>query len=833
MEQLKLYFEDPRLKMPPLGRSLANVISGTVIALITAGCIILLISGRSWMEYLGLLLALYLGDRLTHFRHADKMISAMPEEGEVNVAEYMNPKAIGMLLWSLDRARLFGGHPYLHLCKDLLERKEVEEALRRLDVPQKEFSSKTAEYLERSLGEHYGDEELRAKIEKLAIAALAQARAGQVKEITPADLFAAIGSAGDPGISKLFDLFQIYSGDLEKAMIFGRFRAHFRFKRLPSSLGGFAGESYGIRHRFMNRAWTARPTPVLDGFSADLTDMARAEKIGFLIGHEEEYNRTVNILSRPNRPNVLLIGEAGAGKEAVVSHLAYAIVHDKVPPPLFDKRLVALDIASLVAGADQGELQQRIKTVFDEIIRAGNIILYVPDIHNLSRTAPSKELSIANTLLPLIVSNDFPTIGSSYPKEYKQLIETDSVFSSAFQEVHVQEVSEDEAERILVYDSMLLEQIYKLEINYSAIKSAVKLAKRYFRDKLLPSSADDLLKEALSETSRMGGKSVTGEEVERVAERRAKVPLHRAGEVEREELLHLEETIHKRFVDQENAVKAVSRSLREYRSGLTRKGGPIGSFLFVGPTGVGKTELSKILSRTQFGSENAMVRFDMSEYQERSSVARFIGSSDGAISGALTDAVLERPYSLILLDEFEKANPDILNLFLQVFDDGRLTDNLGRTVDFQNTIIIATSNAHSDFIKSELEAGKTMDDLMDTFKKKLTDVFRPELLNRMTVVVFRNLSREDIVQIAGFQINELKVMLKDKKGIELDIPAEVVMKLAELGYDPVFGARPLRDVISEKLRGPLSEMILSAALERGAVIKAGLEGDKIIFTPAG
>ncbi len=819
--------------MAPLARTAVNVISGIFVAVFVAGTGFLLVSGRTWMESLGALFMLYLLDRLRSFRRADKNLSAMPEEGGVNVAEYLNPQAMNLLLASFDRARMFGGHPYFHLGKDLVERRDVKEALRRLDVPVKEFSSKLSEYLERSMATHVGEDELRSKVEKLAVTALAQAKSGQAREISAADLFAALGAAGDMEVTKLFDLFQITPGDLEKALIFSRFRSYSRFSRLPSSLGGFAGESYGIRHRFMNRAWTARPTPVLDNFGMDLTDMARAEKIGFLIGHGTEYERMVNILSRPNKPNVLLVGEAGAGKEAVISHLAYMIARDKVPSPLFDKRLVALDINSLVAGADQGELQRRIKSVFDEIIRAGNIILYIPDIHNLSRTAPSKELSAANTLLPLVVSNDFPTIGSSYPKEYKQLIETDSVFSSAFQVVPVEEVSEDEAERILVYDSMLLERVYKLEINYSAIRAAVQFAKRYFRDKLLPSSADDLLKEALSEVSRMGGKSVTGEEIEAVAERRARIPLHRAGTVEREQLLHLEETIHERFVDQETAVKAVSRALREYRSGLTRKGGPIGSFLFVGPTGVGKTELSKILSKIQFGSEQAMVRFDMSEYQDRGSVARFIGSPDGAISGALTDAVLERPYSLILLDEFEKAYPDILNLFLQVFDDGRLTDNLGRTVDFQNTVIIATSNAHSDFIKSELESGKSMDDVSDVFKDKLTDVFRPELLNRMTVVVFRNLSREDIVQIARYQIAELVDTLKTEKGIELEIPDDVVIKLAEWGYDPVFGARPLREVISEKLRGPLSEMILSSALDRGARVNAVIKGENITFATEG
>lgn len=781
------------------------------------------------MRALGTLAALYLVDRFIHRNQSDKSLRKMPREGDVNLAEYMSPQSMGILLTAFNRAQIFGGHPYLHLGKDLLLRSEVNEALRRLDVSRDEFGSKLVEHLNRTITTKYNREQASQLEEKLVIAAMAQALSGQTDEINPADLFAGISSVGEPDVTKLFDLFQIASDDLEKALIFGRFKSSLRFTRLPSSLGGFAGRSHRIKHRFMNRAWTARPTPALDRVSYDLTDMARSEKIGFMIGHEKEYERLVDVISRPNKPNALLIGDSGTGKETIISHLAYMISRDEVPSPLFDKRLVAVDINALVAGADQAELQQRIKIIFNEIGAAGNIIFYIPDIHNLSRTSASKELSAANTLLPLVISNDFPTIGTTYPREYKELIETDSVFASAFQEIRVEEVSEDEAERIMVYDSVILEHIYHVAITYAAIKSAVQLAKRYFGAKPLPSSADDLLKEALTRANQNGEKSVTAEDVGKVAEKRAKVPIHQAGGAEREQLLHLEDIIHEHFIDQEVAVKSVSRALREYRSGVIRKGGPISSFLFVGPTGVGKTELSKILAKVQFGSESAMIRFDMSEYQDKGSAMRLIGSPDGAVTGLLTDAIIERPYSLVLLDEFEKASPDVLNLFLQVFDDGRLTDNLGRTVSFQNTIIIATSNAHSDFIKSELTQKRTMEEITSTFKDKLTDVFHPELLNRMTVIVFRSLGPDDIVNIARFQVDELRDTLKNEKGIELNVPQETLLKLAEWGYDPVFGARPLRETISEKLRGPLSEMILSASVERGGVITAALDGDKIRF----
>ncbi len=815
--------------MHPATRAAVNIIIWIWIVVLIVVTVIFLLSGAAWTRALGTLLALYLVDSFLHRNKSRKPLSRLPKEGDVNLAEYASPQAMNALLAAFNRARVFGGNPYLHLGKDLLMRKEVGKALQRLEVSRDEFGSKLIEHLSKSLPAKYTNQQLSQMEEKLVLAAALQAISGHAENIRPADLFAAIPATGEAEANSLFDLFRIAPGDLEKAMIFGHLAPTFPIFRLPSSLGGFAGRSYRIRHRFMNRAWTARPTPVLDRISTDLTDMARMNKIGFMIGHEQEYERLVDAVSRPSKPNALLIGEAGSGKETIISHLAYKISRDEVPVPLFDKRLVALDINAMTSGANQGELQRRINAILSEINAAGNIIIYIPDIHNLSRTAPSRELSAANTMLPLVISNDFPTIGTTYPREYKQLIETDSVFASAFQEIKVDEVSEDEAERILVYDSLILEKVYRVTITHAAIKIAVQLAKRYFRSRLLPSSADDLLKEALTEASRSGDRVVKGEDVTRVAERRAKVPMHEAGDGEREHLLHLEETIHERFIDQEVAVRSVSRALREYRSGLVRKGGPIRSFLFVGPTGVGKTELSKILAKIQFGSENAMVRLDMSEYQDKGSSARLIGSPDGAVTGALTDAVFEHPYSLVLLDEFEKASPDILNLFLQVFDDGRLTDNLGRTVSFENTLIIATSNAHSEFIKNELIQGKTMEEITSAFKDKLTDVFHPELLNRMTVIVFRDLNPGDIASIARFQVGDIRDTLRNEKGIELTVQDEVINKLAEWGYDPVFGARPLREAISDKLRGPLSEMILSSEVSRGSVINASLDGDKLKF----
>ncbi len=315
------------------------------------------------------------------------------------------------------------------------------------------------------------------------------------------------------------------------------------------------------------------------------------------------------------------------------------------------------------------------------------------------------------------------------------------------------------------------------------------------------------------------------------AEAKINIPMHEAGEAESKKLLNLEEIIHERIVGQDEAVKAVAEAIREYRSGLSRKGGPIASFLFVGPTGVGKTELAKTLAKIQFGSEKLMVRFDMTEYQDKQSFFRFIGSPDGHVSGALTDAILQKPYSLILLDEFEKAFPDILNLFLQVLDEGRLTDNLGRTVDFTNTIIIATSNAHSDIINEALNKGETMSDISEYLRRKLVDVFKPELLNRFSkIVIFKNLVPKDLEQVVALYVKEVAATLSEQ-GITLEFDTSVIHEFARLGYDPAFGARPLRRVIDEKLRSPLSKKILEKGITKGNRMKVVMKGDDIEFIP--
>ena len=823
---LEPYFDDPRLRMTILGRLAVRIISYLSYLLILAAAFTALFSEIKWLFWFGVLLALFLIDRLLHFREGDRPIFELPKSGRVNAAKALTGAAYSILERSYDKSRLTKRNFFLEVCLELLRSEEVKDGLRRLDVKPEEFRQKTEDLLSQSPKEAVLNKEDRLKqIEILGIEAFRNAEENNHRFVDRGDLFSALPHIKSEAINHLLNTFSLETSDLKQALLFGITKHQLPwFRRFPPVLGGMiSGGERRLRHRVMNRAWTSRPTYALDRVSTDLTDLAREGTVGFLIGHELEYKRLVETLSRPINPNALLVGEVGIGKETLVSRLALQIVKDRVPSALFDKRLVALHLSNLVAGAPEAELQQRIKTIVEEIIIAGNIILYIPEIHNLVKTSGTAYISAADALMPIIMNNAFPIIGASYPKEFKQLIEPRSDFAGAFEIIRVEEISEAEAEKILIYESLLLEQKTKVFISFGAVKTAVRLAKRYFRNKFLPRSAEELLKEGVTAVSRREEKFLGPEEIIAVAEEKVNIPIHKAGLAEAEALLHLEERIHGRIIDQEEAVGAVSNALREYRSGLARPGGPIASFLFVGPTGVGKTELSKILAEVQFGSREAMIRFDMTEYQDKQSFYRFIGSPDGAVSGALTDAVLKKPYSLILLDEFEKAFPDILNLFLQVFDDGRLTDNLGRTVDFQNTIIIATSNAHSDIIVEALSHGESVADIAEYLKRKLVDVFRPELLNRFSkIIVFKNLSLDDIKKIAELNLKDL-AELTEKQGITLTFDASAVTEIAKLGYDPAYGARPLRRLIDERLKAPLAEKLLKKEFERGGRVKVVFE----------
>lgn len=488
---------------------------------------------------------------------------------------------------------------------------------------------------------------------------------------------------------------------------------------------------------------------------------------------------------------------------------------------MFDKRIVVLNVGELTQGAaNVGELQTRLSKIAKEIIEAGNVILYIPNIYGLKQTnIENTGINAADFLKQVFQSSLVPVIGSTTSYEYHTILEKDSEFCNMFEKVMVNEITEDEAIRFLSFQALALEKKNKVVITYKAIKRAVDLSHKYIKDKLLPSSASDLLCETISYVKACRRNIVLEDDVILIAENKTRIPISKVTKNEASNLLNLEEIIHTRLIDQEEAVTSVSNALREFRAGLSKSNGPIATFLFVGPTGVGKTELSKALAAIYFGAEDKMIRFDMSEYQDELSINRFIGSSDGKMSGILTEAVKNNPFSLILLDEFEKANPKILNLFLAVFDEGRLTDSLGRLVDFKNTIIICTSNALSDYIKEELDKKTNYDILSMNLKNKLTNVFRPELLNRFSkILVFKPLLKEHILQITKLKIEKIIKTLMNEQNISLIVTDNAINMLCELGYDAVFGARPLDGVISDNIKSKLSTAILKNEISKGGTV---------------
>jgi ATP-dependent Clp protease ATP-binding subunit ClpC len=798
------------------GRFLVRLAANAGFAITAAAAVVFTLSDLPSLRALGILIGLFVLDAILHAGASDFSRDHAASLSRVNVARCLAPAGYRVLEAAFERSRLSHTRFGDEVLSALSGRREIRAVFERLDV--------TPQALAKALAARSNQGPGGITVAELACGAYRMLRTGGTRGITPLHLFGALASSEDAALARVSELLGVTLEDVGYAVTLTE-ASFARSARTKKRLlhGRHA-------HRVMNRAWTAKPTPFLDSFSTDLTDLAREGAFQPLAGHEQSYEALLAVLARPGSSNALLVGDPGSGKGSVVRELARMIVKDAVPRPLLDRRVVELSLGALVAGASGGELALRAEKIVAEIVGAGNIILAIPDVHDLVKAGSQASLSLADVLLPLITGDALSVIGETYPREFKTYIEPASDFSAAFERIPVLELSEGDATRYLLGAMLDLEKARGITVSLGAVREAVTAAHRYFHDKLLPGGAEELLGAAVAAVESRRGKLVQRSDVTAAAERRVNVPLRSAGSAEATELLNLEATIHETLVDQDEAVAAVSRALREYRSGLRARRGPIASFLFVGPTGVGKTELAKILARVEFQDERAMLRFDMSEFQELSSIERFIGSADGSVRGALTDAVREKPYTLILLDEFEKAHLDILNLFLQVLDDARLTDGLGRTVDFSNTIIIATSNAHSETVKARLEAGVPMADITRELKQALVDSFRAELLNRFSaIVVFKSLTPEDVRRVAELRLREFAASVRASHGIELVFESSALELLARLGYEPSFGARPLERAMNDKIRAVLAERILEKAVTRGSRVVIGGSGDDFTF----
>ncbi|MBI2035232.1 MAG: ATP-dependent Clp protease ATP-binding subunit [Candidatus Liptonbacteria bacterium] len=823
---LDLYYDDPRLHMTLPGRFVVRFVNNVSFLLVWVLTIILLLSNDQRFFWIGVLFALYLAHKAYHFRKGKDNFARPLFTGRINLTKFITRQSFGIIEAAYDRSLLTKENLLLILLRKLLRREEVGEIMKRLEVQDTDFLSQAERLFEKTF-DNDKDKNL-SLISEIVTRGAFHSLSKKEHYIEPHDLFIGLVEVGGKQIEELLSLFSIQPNQIRQAAIFCETRQSLLYKFIkPREVGGLYPKR--TRHRIMNRAWTAKPTKLLDRFSRDLTDVARVGGTGFLIGHEKEYGRLLDLLARPREPAALLLGEVGIGKGAIVKHLAFNIVKDGVPPILFDKRLVELKIGDLISG-DGAEAQNRIQTITNEIVAAGNIILYIPDLDLAFRNSGDGRLSAGDILMPILREGLFPVIGAATVRAYKKYLDERGDLSDIFEAINVQEMSEEEAATLLSYFALWLEKEHEITITLQAISRAVEIAHKYFRAKPLPESALDLLRESLAGAERLKTKLLNSETILRIAEKKINIPMHQAGEDERKKLINLESIIREKYINQEEAVAAVSRALREYRSGLSRKGGPIASFLFVGPTGVGKTELSKILAEIQFGSRDMMVRFDMSEFQGKDSLSRFIGSPDGAITGSLTDAVLDKPYSLILLDEFEKTTKEILNLFLQVLDDGRLTDGVGRVCDFQNTIIIATSNAYSEFILKALEEGKDSAFLENDLKMHLVDYFKPELINRFSgIIIFKPLNRDQVKLVAKLQLDDLVRDILESQGIKLNITDATLTQITDLGFDRAYGARPLRRVIEEKLRGELANKILLREISKNDEVGIDFADGNFVF----
>ncbi|MDQ3926514.1 MAG: AAA family ATPase [Actinomycetota bacterium] len=636
----------------------------------------------------------------------------------------------------------------------------------------------------------------------------------------------------------------------------------------------------------------ASATPTLDEYSRDLTQMAKEGKLDPVIGRSDEVETTIEVLSRRTKNNPVLIGDPGVGKTAIVEGIAQRIVNDEVPETLTGRRVLALDLSGMVAGTQyRGQFEERLKKVIDEIREHGeDQIVFIDELHTVvGAGAAEGSMDASNMLKPALARGELRCIGATTVDEYRKNIEKDAALERRFQPVLISEPTVDDTIQILFGLRDRYEAHHRVKIDDEAIIASAELSDRYITDRFLPDKAIDLMDQAAARVrlrsktkpqntkelenevkrlqrekdqavsaeeferaqglknrmeelrgelkeAREGRRTaveVTAEDIAEVVSRATGIPVSQLTEEERERLLRLEGQLHERIVGQEEAVEVVAESIRRARAGLSDPNRPIGSFLFLGPTGVGKTELARTLAEALFGEEAAMVRIDMSEFQERHTVSRLVGAPPGYVgyeeAGQLTEAVRRRPYSVLLLDEIEKAHPDVFNILLQILDDGRLTDSQGRMVDFKQTVIIMTSNMGAERIQAHARRNESFEELKEDMMQILRRTLRPEFLNRIDeVIVFKALTREQIADIARLLLDRTQRRLR-AQDIEVEFTDEAVGLLAEEGFDPEFGARPLRRTIQRRVDNQLSRMLLEGSLSPGDTVAVGVEEGRLTF----
>ena len=587
-------------------------------------------------------------------------------------------------------------------------------------------------------------------------------------------------------------------------------------------------------------------TRVLDQYSRDLTMLAASGSFDPVIGRDEEIRRSVQILSRRSKNNPVLIGEPGVGKTAVAEGIAAYIAGSDAPDSMAGKRLVALDLPALLAGTKyRGDFEERVKAVLKDVKKAGDVILFIDEMHTMIGAGSAEgAIDAANILKPALGRGEVQIIGATTPEEYRRHIEKDAALERRFQPVKIAEPSRGDSLKMLGAVRQSLEKHHGVKISDAALTAAVDLSVRYINDRFLPDKAIDLADEAAAHIRVSGGGLVTAEDIAAVVSLWTGIPVANLSADETKRLRNMESILHRRVIGQNEAVTAVSRAIRRGRVGLSDPNRPIGSFLFLGPTGVGKTELCRALAEAVFGESEAMIRLDMSEYMEKHAVSKLIGSPPGYVGyedgGQLTERVRRKPWSVVLFDEIEKAHEDVWGILLQIMDDGRLTDSAGRVVSFRNTIIVMTSNVGAKSISDGRprmgftpDGGDEAQLMRARINEELRRTFKPEFLNRIDeTIVFRRLSRAEIRSIAERMLLTVAERFK-ALGMTLSVPDQVVDFLAERGYDEKYGARPLRRAIRSMIEDKAAELMLTDSLGRGDTVQARIDGNELILTKHG
>ena len=801
---MEFYFKNSFLEIGPYTRNLLIIVKeGLSIVCFIFSLSLIFFAPSLNLKFFGLFLILVLFVQFLR-RNASKEDVRFAKEKSININDYLTKTSQYFLINIITKAEILNIKNFeIYLLKQLLKNKKIQKIFLRLDVSIYDFSREIEKI---NFVSNYSIYEFLIKI---LSSAFNLAKDLKYPYIDISFIFFGLRVNCSTELNDIFEQFDLKKEFILSSILMEIYQQKIFSFKLSKMQPLSVFQKKISKKSILNRALTSKETNVLDAYSIDLTYLANMNRFGFLIGHQKELEKIIDDLKQRN--NVLLIGDEGSGKETIIMHLAWLIQNDLVSQELLDFRLVKLDLGLLYAQSKENFLPLLTK-ILDDVLNSGYIILYLPYLENILL---DNEVKVMQIMHELLISKSVPVIATMSNLGYQKSL----IFYNLdqfFEKVEIIELSESEAIYLLTLESLILEKEKNIIISPSAISLAVSLSKKLIRNEPLPKSAREVISEAIVLAEKNNQNVVNNEIIQEVIAEKTKIPVGVAKEIEKEKLLNLENLLHQKIVDQNEAIEQIAKVLKIYRAGLEKKKGPIGTFLFVGPTGVGKTETAKVLAKIYYGSEKQMIRLDMVEFQNPEDIDKLIGSKDGNILGSLTEPVLKNPFSLILLDEFEKTHPTIMKLFLPLFDEGFIKDGLNREIDFKNTLIICTSNAHADFIKDSIEKNEDFDKIKEVLKSKLSEVFSVELLNRFDeIVIYKPLKQSELLQIAKILIDDLKAELLLKQGIDLEISPKALDQLVFLGTDPIFGARHLNRKVNEIIRYEIANLILANKLCRG------------------